>query len=187
MTICTKHTSKRLLLKLLTLGALLSFSHPIYGAASSVAEIKAIWLINLTRFIKWVPESDKKFCTIVVLGDKKVHESLKPYENRIVEGRSIKIRYYERFESQPELRKSSILFLSREASAADQKELLAFTKGHRVFTVSTRPFFIKQGGTMALIARRDTISYELNRAAAREEQIEISADLLGRASRVIDH
>lgn len=178
--------SRRVMMLLLAATALTGLLAPAHGTKTTPkprAEVTALWLINLTRFVDW-PASQNDDLVIAVLQDEPVFKTLKNYEHKRVKGRTIQIRHFNSFAHQKELRNASILFISH--SLNDQKkEILAFTKRCGVFTVGETKDFIDQGGVMALRLTDRKSSYEINRSAAALEKITISSDLLGRASRIL--
>lgn len=153
----------------------------------SEAEVKALWLVNIARFIEW-PATDtqnKEPLHIAAVGENDLLPYLTKYQDQTINGRPIKILFFKNFSSQQALREAEVLYISEKA-VEDGRDILDFVKSYGVFTVGERSDFIDQGGVMALIIEGGSIRYELNRRAASQERILISAGLLGRASRVVN-
>lgn len=158
----------------------------VWAQPKPEAEVKSLWVVNLARFVEWAPDpaTEEKPLRIAVVEAKELYAYLKRYDGQTINGSPIQILYFDRFSSQEILKDFNILYVP-ESAGDDVQKILRFVKSHGVFTISDQPGFIDQGGIMALYIKDGSIRYELNRGVAQREQIHISAELLGRAYRVV--
>ena len=150
------------------------------------AEAKVLWVVNIARFVTWEPASETKNepLRIAVVEAQKLYATLKQYDGKTINGRTIQTLFVEEFSAQEILKGFDILYVP-DSVGDDTQTVLNFVKSQGVFTIGESSAFINRGGVMALYIKDGSICYELNRSVAQREKIKISSELLGRAARVV--
>lgn len=167
------------------------------GQASAAAEkrvteyqIKAVYLYNFLLFAEW-PEDEsgksKDSIVIGIVGKDPFKDAFKPVEGKdIFKGKKLVIRRFEKVPPVKSLRQCDLLFIS---SSLQKKvpDVLKLLEGHPVLTVSEIDGFIETGGMINLLTRKDTVKFEINKAAAQRVGIKFRSKLLRVAVRVIEN
>jgi hypothetical protein len=167
----------------LALGSLLAFlggANPGRGAEPAFTEyqVKALFLLNFTRYVEWPAASFAETNTPIVIAlygeDKFGDELKKAVESKLVAGRTIVIRPVE---NDDEAAKCHLLYLN----VSDKKrlgEILAKVKGLPVLTVGQTDQFMEQGGMINFVKKEGRVRLEINLDAARQANLQISSKLL---------
>jgi hypothetical protein len=169
--------------KTIALGSLLAFlgvANPGRGAEPAFTEyqVKALFLLNFTRYVEWPAASFAETNTPIVIAlygeDKFGDELKKAVEGKLVSGRTIVIRPVEKDEDAD---KCHLLYLS----ISDKKrlgEILAKVKALPVLTVGQTDQFMEQGGMINFVKKEGRVRLEINLDAARLANLQISSKLL---------
>jgi hypothetical protein len=141
-------------------------------------QVKAVFLLNLTNFIKWPEES---FSTptapfkILVLGDDPFKTILdKAVKGESVQGHPIVI---ERRTYREGLQPCHLLFISPSLKRK-VPDILANIKSFNTLTVGDHPGFCRQGGMINLIFRNNRVQIESNVREAEQSGLQINSKLL---------
>ena len=144
-------------------------------------ELKAAYLVNFARFVKWPAQklstSDTPF-VIGVVGDDSFASAIdsavhgtKVYEHRVVA---------RRVSGGEELRRCHLLFVSRTGDGR-MPALIADLRDQPILTVGESDKFISLGGMINFTTISDTIHFEINRAAAEKTGLKVDSRLLSLA------
>ncbi len=138
--------------------------------------MKAAFLLNFTKFVEFPPdafESPASPLAICVLGDDPFGSAL----DQVVEGNEVNGRkvVVERLQRVPRPKSCQVLFISRQEK--DVSEIL-HALGPGVLTVSDRPGFLRQGGIIEFAIDGGRVRFDINRRAAADASLVLSARLL---------
>jgi hypothetical protein len=148
------------------------------SAVPSESKIKAVFLYNFTRFIDWpgnaFTSTDNTF-KIGIVGTDPFGDYLEEaVRNESVSGKPIVI---ERFRNVKDIKDCQILYINSK----DHKEIrniIETVKQKKILTVCANPEFMKWGGMIRIYSDDNKIRMQINDAAARNEDIKISAKRL---------
>lgn len=140
------------------------------------AEIKATYLLNFGRFVRWPAASDQAGAPFVVcvLGRDEFGRVLDDvFAGESVNGRATAVR---RLTTLDAVGGCHILYLASDVSR-QVPAMLQATAASPVLTVSELPDFIERGGMIQFVQRAGRIRFQLNVTAAQGVGLEPSADL----------
>lgn len=148
------------------------------------AEVKAVFLLNFTRFVEWPPDSFPGPGDPIVIGvlgadpfGKLLDEAVR---GERVNGRPIVVR---RFKNAQELEPCQVLYIS-----SSEKErvpgILELLRDSKTLTVGESDRFASQGGAIRLMTEKNRVRFEINKGAADRAGLRISSQLL-RLGRVV--
>jgi len=142
-------------------------------------KIKAAYLYNFTKFIRWPNISTEQSFNICTLGKDGVSELLSPLEGRKAQDKPIHIYY---FQSAEQIDVScQILYITEDnqtAFLAQQPGVLVIKSINQALTVSSQPFFTRQGGMIGFVIIDQRVRLQVNLDVLKEHGLEISAKLL---------
>lgn len=174
--------------RLLPLAALLAAALPAQEALASepqasAAEVRAVFLLNFTKFVEWPPEvfvDTAAPVTLGVLGEDPVAELLEAaVAGETVGGRALTVR---RFSSLDGLKPCHVLYIA-PSSWRDLPAVLARLEGSRTLTVGEESErFTKKGGMIGFLLERDQVRFDINQKAAEAAGLKVSSRLLRLAS-----
>ncbi len=141
-------------------------------------QLKAVFLLNFTRFVDWPNSafsSTNSPLVIGILGEDPFGKYLEDaISGETVNGHSVTVQ---RYNSSEEIKTPHILFLNLPETKTGQQVTEAL-RGRSILTVSDRPDFLKAGGMIRFFTRDDKIKLEINPEAARAAHLVISSKLL---------
>ncbi len=141
-------------------------------------KIKAAYLYNFTKFIRWpeLPEQSFNVCTV---GKDEVTELLTALEGRKAQDRTIHLY---NFQSVEEIDiPCQILYLAKDEpiSAIPSLHGVLLVKSlKQALTVSSQPSFARQGGMIGFVLVDQRVRLQVNLAMLKRHGLEISAKLL---------
>ena len=151
---------------------------PAQQATINEYEVKAVFLFNFFKFVKWPSQSlpnDNLPFTIGILGEDPFSGALeRTIQNETIAGRSLRIR---RSPRPNDLRGCQIVFISK-SERARTPEVLAALKGSGILTVGEFDRFSHLGGVINFTVRNGRVGFEINVGAMRHAGLEISSRLL---------
>ncbi|WP_446811584.1 YfiR family protein [Methylomonas sp. 2BW1-5-20] len=173
-TFAISRFSKLLLLPLLLASPL------CFAEAASEAAVKVAFLYNFFKFIEW-PETvtGQNRYTLCLSNHTDFGDHLLMLEGKAVNGKPLEII---RNISAKDLKSCHILFIDIADNPGDYAREL---KGMPIVTVSDKPGFINQGGTIGLIQDGNRLSFEVNLDIANTGNTRISAQLLKLAKNIV--
>lgn len=156
------------------------------GPALTEYQVKALFLLNFTRYVEWPDdafETEETPFTIGVVGRNPFDDNLL----RIVDGRTVKGRIIvvKKVSTRVEIAACQILFVS----ASEQSrfgEVLGDAGGRPILTVGENPDFLRHGGAIEFLSRGGNIRLRINLQAARASDLRMSSQLLQVADSVME-
>jgi hypothetical protein len=166
---------------------LLLFVFVVIHSASAAApkpseyDVKAAYLFNFGKFVKWPASNDARNFTICVLGQDHFGEAL----DRTVSGEKINSLpvVVRRIASVDEAAGCRVVFID----ASEERRLatvLPILSRAGVLTVSDMPTFLDRGGMIQFQLVGDRVRFEVNLDAAERAGLALSSDLLKVATKV---
>jgi hypothetical protein len=150
---------------------------PVLAVADtrSADSIKTAFILNFVKFTDWpanLGASDRFL--ICSLGAHVLSGNLDALQGRIVKGREIRVRESTR---PSELHECQVLFIAADEESRVEWVLQRVAK-LPVLTVSDAPNFIQSGGIIGLFIEEDRLRFDINLAAARQNSLALSSNLL---------
>ncbi len=155
---------------------LLVAMHPINTlAATKENAVKAGFIYNFTKFIKW-PVSTNMYASfnVCLVGDERLEDGLQALEGKTVGDKKLSLRVNV---SDDNLRSCQMLFVATDEDQAI-RDLMRKLAGLPVVTVSDSPDFILKGGMIGLIRDGNRLGFEVNLVPASKAGIQMSSQLL---------
>lgn len=154
------------------------FFYRVAAQSSREYNTKAVFLYNITGFVEWpngaLGNSDTPF-VIGILGNDPFQSAIdKAVASEKVKGHPIVVQ---RFQSVRDLKACNLLFISNTESGT-LKEILAALPAKNILTVSDIPDFATSGGIIGFVAKENKIKLQINLAASKEADLNISSKLL---------
>ncbi len=141
-------------------------------------QVKAVFLLNLTSFVKWPEDSFSGPAApfrILILGDDPFNTVLdKTVKGESVQGHPIVI---ERRSYREGLQPCHLLFISTSLKR-NLPEILANLKPLNMLTVGDHVGFCRQGGMINLLFKNNRVQIEANVTAAEPSRLQINSKLL---------
>jgi hypothetical protein len=158
-------------------------AEPLPAPRPTDHEVKAAFLYNFAKFVKWPDElpAGSPF-VVAVLGEDTFEGVLAgTLRGKTVLDRAVEVR---RVDALADARRVRILFV-----AASEKrrlpDVVAALDGASVLTVGDMDGFADQGGMIAFKQKQDTVAFEVNLDQADQAGLKVSSQLLRLAQRVI--
>lgn len=146
-------------------------------------EVKAAFLYNFGKFVKW-PESDvpgSRF-VIAVLGEDPFGSVLdRTVAGKTVLGRSVQVKRLHNLDAAEPIH---ILFVS-ESEKPRLAQVLKRLEGTSVLTVGEMESFAQRGGMIAFKVRQDVVQFEINLDSVEKARLKMSSQLIRLARQVI--
>ena len=169
----------------LVLGALIaSGAEPTAAALPTDYEVKAAFLYNFAKFVRWPDEaaSGPRF-VLVIVGDDPFGEVIdRAFQGKTVLGRPVEIR---RTRVVREAAAAQIAFIG-SSERAHLAEVLAALKGGSVLTVGDMDRFADGGGMVGFRLKDSTVRFEVNLREVRQARLQMSSQIIKLAQRVIE-
>jgi hypothetical protein len=158
---------------------------PARGEVSPEYKVKATMLFNFVKFVEW---PDKAFAdkaaplVIGVLGEDPFGEELEAViRDEVVHSRLLTIK---RSAKVSDLKDCHLLFVGR-ARKEQLTQILVELDDAPILTVGDGEGFARMGGVINFVLEADKIRFEVNLAAARRKELELSSQML-RLGKIID-
>jgi len=166
-----------LLLSLCTVGPVAADSTD----SLSEYEVKAAFLFNFAKFVKW-PERDAPSITVCVLAEDAVERTIeKTIGGKTLRDKPVVVKRPADLDDND----CQILFIS-DSRRAELARILRSVDGASVLTVGETDAFAERGGIINFRTDNDRIRFEINPEAAQNAGLEISSQLLKLATIVHD-
>lgn len=142
-------------------------------------EVKAAYIFNFSKFIKWPQSTFDNQASPYVLGiyGKDPFGSIikKIIGNRKSNGRNWVVKYYSRPE---QIKQCHILFIS-DISPSELREIMEYTEKMPILTVGDEiENFCQQGGEINFTHKNSNKRFEINNKEAKKAGLSISSKLL---------
>ncbi len=155
------------------------------GSAPTEYEVKAAYLYNFGRFVKWPAEAPSlraKSFQLCVIGQDPFGPALyKTISGETIGGKYVVAKQVSSPEDAEECRE--VFVSSSEDSKLDA--ILQTLNQDRTLTVSDMPDFAQRGGMIEFVSQSNRIRFQVNLAAARRAGLTLSSELLKVATKVI--
>jgi hypothetical protein len=159
---------------------LLSFSTTGNAFDRRVEEytVKAAFVLNFARYTQWPddcfdsPTEPFKLC---VLGNKTIELAFQTLNGKKIGSRTLHVRFLTKAK---DANQCHILFLSEDIDRTTLLDTLAAVKDKPVLTIGETKTFINSGGVINLFNRKGRLYFEINKTAARQQQLKLSSRLL---------
>ena len=169
------HLTRALLLAIgFTLASSVAFAEP-----TAEYRVKAGFLYNFIVFTEW-PAGVGSPLTLCVYGDSPFDGELSALEGKTVNGRSLAVRNANRLE---QLKGCRVVFVASSAIGSLPR-ILNSLQGEPVLTVADSQGALDGGVAINMALKQDKIAFEVNLAATRRAQLNLSSKLLRLASEV---
>lgn len=148
-----------------------------------VRKVKAAYLYNFTKFVRWPARAFKDLDDPVIIGilgsDPFGRVLDKSVAGKSVGGRRVVIRRFRSINTVDvaELRRCHILYISPLVSNR-LPAIFAWLKGSNVLTVGDGSAFAERGGAIGFAIEKGKIVFYANRKAAKQAGLKLSAQLL---------
>jgi hypothetical protein len=140
-------------------------------------KIKAGYIYNFARFIKWPEQSFENHPSSFLLCLIEGHpfgNQFQKVEGKLITGKKLTIK---RLSSQDNLKQCQILFIPT-SKREDMGAIIKSLENSHVLTVSEAQGFHKVGGMVGLIKKGDQVKLEINLQATKKIELRINAKLL---------
>lgn len=141
-------------------------------------DIKAVFLLNFTRFVEWPAPgkpAESQPLVIGVIGDDPFGRRLdEAIQGEKVQSRALTVK---RITNADQARECAAVFISRSEKNR-LREILERLEGLPILTVSDIPEFAEAGGMVGLVSDKGKIRLHINVEVAKESKLSISSKLL---------
>ena len=148
-------------------------------------DIKAAYLVNFVRYLEWPEgtfEDERSPVKLGVLGEDPFGGTLERLVEELpAEQRPVELVYSE---DATALTACHIVFLSKRAKT-DRDNVLSLLADKPILTVGEEKDFLKDGGIVNFLTLERRVKFEISLKSAREKGLEIRAQLLKVAVKVI--
>jgi hypothetical protein len=162
---------------LLALGCLLASG--AYAQATPEYRAKAGFLYNFVAFTDWPPKAGSSL-PLCVYGGNPFGDELTALEGKTVNGRTLTIRYPA---SLDQLKSCRVVFVA-DSAINNIARILDTLRGEPVLTVTDSKGALDAGVGINMLVRQNKITFEVNLAATRRADLNLSSKLLRLASEV---
>ena len=166
----------RALIKHLLLGFLL-FAGAVFPAAADNLEqkLKAAFLYRFAQFVEWpAQDSSREELALCILGDEGFYRTAAAIEGKQVGEARLVIK---RIEKPSQVGECQMVFTGKLGKTL-QAQALKQSRNAHVLTVSDQPGFAAAGGMIELMQVDNRLQFEINLKAARQANLQVSAQLL---------
>jgi YfiR/HmsC-like len=164
--------------------ALETLAPPMRAAAPTEYEVKAAYLYNFGRFVRWPaksPAAESAEFNICVLGADPFGATLDAtISGRVIDGKNVRARRISRTSDTDGCR---VVFIS-SSQDNNLRTILTDLDSTGVLTVSDMPKFTDRGGMVQFITKHQRVRFAVNLAAAEHAGLALSSELLKVAVRI---
>jgi len=151
---------------------------------TSEYEIKAAFLYNFARYVKWpekAPSASNNIFVIGIIGTDPFGEILdRTMQGKTIHGKPIVVQRHTR----PETATSSDILFVGALETSNLSRLLAIVDKAPILTVGEMPTFAQRGGMINLVTSENRVHFEVNVEAAERARLTLSSQLL-RLARIV--
>ncbi len=145
---------------------------------ASEEQVKAAYLFNFAKYVRW-PEDDSRSFKICVAG----HDPFRGVLSSTVAGETINNKAVQitRVDHAADVASCKILFVSASEQGRMHPLIAA---AQQTLTVSDLPGFLDSGGMIEFVEENNRVRFQIDLEAAREHGLNVSSELLRVASKV---
>ena len=140
--------------------------------------LKAGYIEKFTHFVDWSnnPHSKDSLFKVAVIGDKKFSMALEQIFSKIkVNEKSVKVTY---ITSVDQIKDNLILVISKSVNNDKLDEILNYTTGKTILTISEKDGYGVRGSIINLIVVDEFIRYEINRVTLGKSGLKMNSLLI---------
>ena len=167
----------RIIIITLICAAVFSFHSVQAVGASREYLIKAAYLLNFAKFVKW-PEAvfpnNHTPLIICILGNDPFEDAIKTIQGKKVQGRDLVIKYSSKIEN---IKQVHILFVSR-SEKKNLQQIFSVIRGKNILTVSDIEKFAERGGIINFYTEKTMVRLQVNLKSTKAADLQISSKLL---------
>ena len=145
-------------------------------------QAKAGLIYNLTKFVQWPQAPADRTLNLCVYREDSILPVLASLRDKSSRGLTLRVQ---RADTTEESRSCQVLFVGR-AEQANLRPLLRALRGQPVLVLSDIPDSAASGATLEVFLDGNHLAFRINRAAANEAGLKLSAQLLGLAKAIYD-
>lgn len=168
------NAARTLTLSLLLVLPLLASQAAYAGNASKEDLVKAAYLYQFSKFIKW-PEDPGLIITIGVIGDEPMASEFGAMDGKLSQGKSV---VFMEVTSLEELRDCCDLIYIDSIQDKLVDDVLNTLSASPVLTVNDTEHFIQQGGMIRFIRKGTKLKFQVNLESAQQAGLKISSEML---------
>jgi len=145
-------------------------------------EVKAAFLYNFAKFVKWPDSAHGSPFVVAVMGDDPFGEILdRTFAGKSIDGRKIEVRRV-RTPSPPS--DAQILFIGA-SEKPHLAQILKSLEGGSALTVADMEGFTERGGMIAFRLRSEVVNFDINLDQVERARLKMSSQLIRLARNVI--
>jgi len=147
-------------------------------------ELRASFVLNFAKFVTWPAEALKANpgeLVLCLLGNKgALHDALSEKQGKQAQQLTVRFRHVARGDN---LRACQVLVFA-DSEVEQSETVLRRLAGQPVLTINGTGRFLEAGGNIGLFTENDKLRFDINLAAARQNGLTMSSNLLRLARRV---
>ncbi|WP_260839213.1 YfiR family protein [Methylomonas koyamae] len=152
----------------------LIFLHSAFAAeTANEAAVKVAFLYNFFKFIEWPDAASQNKFNLCLVSPHNLGDNLLALEGKTVNGKPLAVL---QDVASKDLKACHLVYIAKSAAGAG--EIARDLRGAPVVTVSDKPGFLEQNGTIGLVQDGNRLNFEVNLDNANAANIRISAQLL---------
>jgi len=157
---------------------------------SSEFELKATYLYNFLKFIKWPKEAcglhDGRSHTIAVLGESPFNQVLQAMQEKLQKyDKDLQLIFYGPYQEDLVFECCCLLFIA-ESERNNLSGIIQQVAKKPILTVSDDDEFMDEGGMITLVMQNNKIRWIINREPVNKSGLQLSAKLFDIAAQVIN-
>ena len=158
----------------------------LFAVAPTEYQLKAVFLLNFARYVQWPAETlpEGEPIDICVLGRNPFGSYLAELESRQAQGRAVRTRPIGSVDDAGSCEVIFIAASEERRMTLVLRDLAAMSTS--ALTVSDIDGFVDAGGGIGLVTEDDRVRFDINRDTLRRVHLDVSAQLLKLARRLIE-
>lgn len=143
------------------------------AAALEEKQVKAGFIYNFLKFVRWPEHSLESSLTLCTIGNDSLGSTLDKLQNRKINNLTLDVQ---RGISVSAAQKCQMVYIETVDNSLDSA--LAALAHKPVLTIGNTSEFTKKGGTIGFVKQGNKIRFTINETAAKQAKLEISSKLL---------
>lgn len=167
--------------KYIALLVILSTGQIVYGEAAAQTRedsIKCRYVEKFTHFVSWQnnPANSDSVFRIAVVGDKRIFHALEEtFKNVKVKDKNVKVNL---ITSSDQINNNLIVFISKSVNGDKRDEILKYTTGKPILTISERNGYGLKGVIINMVVVDNYVRYEINRVTLGKSRLKMNSLLI---------
>ena len=169
-----KRNPSLIIIAIITLNAFVTSANPTEMSNSDIANLKAAFIYNFTKYITWPNSDETKTFKIYVLGDSEIATSLqKVAQKKMINDKPIKIRNINNIQDSCSCQ---IVFVS-ESAITKISEIISKLGNQPILTIGDTPQLCEQGIMINFFMQSGQIKFEINTKRLGNSGLKVSSQL----------